>query len=75
MPGAHQSPGRGAAGHVHDVEMDQMVGANYLVTVHGLPNAGLEPGAAMIETATATVTGRLDAGRVRPASRTPCPTR
>ena len=74
MPVAHLSPGRGEAGHVHDVEMDQMVGANYLVTVHGLPNAGLEPGAAMIETA--TVTGRLDAGRVcGPPRRTPCPKR
>ena len=53
---------------MHDVGLDQLVGANYLVNVHGLLNAAVEPGAAMIETATATVTGRLDAGRVRPAT-------
>lgn len=74
MPVAHLSPGRGEAGHVHDIEMDQLVGANYLVTGHRLLNAAVEPGAAMIETA--TVARRLDTGRVcGPPRRTPCPTR
>ena len=60
------SPERGEAGHVHYVELDQLVGANYLVTVHGPLNAAVDPDLALIETA--SVARRLDAGRLRPAT-------
>jgi magnesium transporter len=35
------TPERGALGHVHYVELDQVIGPNYLVTVHGPTNAAV----------------------------------
>src|ERR1700733_7300196 len=32
------APERGARGHVHYLELDQFIGANFLVTVHGPTN-------------------------------------
>ena len=57
-------PGRG--GHIHYVELDQFVGAHYLVTVHGPVNPAVDPAAAGVETA--AVGARLDSGRFHPGS-------
>ena len=60
------APETGRAGHVHYLELDQLVGRRYLVTVHGPVNPAVDPAAALRETA--QVAARLDAGRLRPAS-------
>ena len=60
------APERGAAGHVHYVELDQLVGPRYLVTVHGPLNPALDPEVALVETR--AVVRRLESGRLRPAS-------
>jgi Mg2+ and Co2+ transporter CorA len=57
-------PGRG--GHVHFVELDQFIGRNYLITVHGPLNPLVPPEAATVETD--AVARRLDSGRLRPGS-------
>ena len=57
-------PGRG--GHVHYVELDQYVGPNWLVTVHGPMNPAVPLEAAYVETG--TVTRRLDRGKLRPTT-------
>jgi magnesium transporter len=59
-------PEPGRAGHIHYVELDQFVGARYLVTVHGPVNPAVAPSAAEVETA--AVGARLDSGRFRPVS-------
>jgi magnesium transporter len=61
------TPERGARGHVHYLELDQFVGKNYLVTVHGPVNPAVPPEAALRETA--MVLRRIQAGRLHP--RTP----
>ena len=38
------APQVGQRGHVHYVELDQFIGRNYLVTVHGPLNPAVEPG-------------------------------
>jgi Mg2+ and Co2+ transporter CorA len=53
-------------GHVHYVELDQFIGARYLVTVHGPVNPAVTPKAA--ERETRGVLRRLEAGRLRPRS-------
>ncbi|WP_305789442.1 CorA family divalent cation transporter [Symbioplanes lichenis] len=60
------APERGRNGHVHYVELDQFVGPNYVVTVHGPTNeaVGLERSLAD----TAAVRHRVESGRFRPAS-------
>jgi Mg2+ and Co2+ transporter CorA len=60
------APERGARGHVHYLELDQVVGRNYLITVHGPWNASVRPEAALAETS--AVLNRLQAGRLRPGS-------
>jgi Mg2+ and Co2+ transporter CorA len=60
------APESGAGGHVHYVELDQFVGARYVVTVHGPVNAAVSPAAARVETD--AIAGRLDSGRYRPSS-------
>jgi magnesium transporter len=60
------TPERGARGHVHWVELDQFVGRNYLVTVHGPLNPAVQQDAAMRETR--TVLKRMRAGRLHPAT-------
>ncbi|GAA0401374.1 magnesium and cobalt transport protein CorA [Microbispora corallina] len=60
------APERGRRGHVHYVELDQFIGRNYLVTVHGPVNPAVPPGIAVRETR--AVLARMEAGRLRPAS-------
>jgi magnesium transporter len=60
------APERGKRGHVHYIELDQFVGRNYLVTVHGPVNPAVEPNVALRETG--TVLKRIEAGRLRPAT-------
>jgi len=60
------APERGEGGHVHYLELDQLVSSRYLVTVHGPINPAVDPAAALRETG--QVAARLDAGRLRPAS-------
>jgi Mg2+ and Co2+ transporter CorA len=56
------APERGERGHVHYIELDQFVGRNYLVTVHG----PLNPAVALRETR--AVLARIEAGRLRPVT-------
>lgn len=45
------APEVGERGHVHYVELDQFVGRNYLITVHGPLNASVPSDVALIDTA------------------------
>ena len=60
------APERGERGHVHYVELDQLIGRNYLVTVHGPLNPAVRPEAAVRETN--SVLARIAMGKLRPAS-------
>lgn len=60
------APERGERGHVHYIELDQFIGRNYLVTVHGPINPAVQPQVALRETD--AVLARLEAGRLRPAT-------
>jgi magnesium transporter len=44
------APERGQRGHVHYLELDQIIGRNYLVTVHGPINPAVDPAMALRET-------------------------
>ena len=44
------APELGSGGHVHYVELDQFVGPNYLVTVHGPLNPAVKPEVAFVDT-------------------------
>ena len=57
---------RGTAGHVHYIELDQFIGARYLVTVHGPVNPAVP--AAVAQRETTAVLARLESGRIHPAS-------
>jgi magnesium transporter len=59
-------PERGPSGHVHYIELDQIIGDKYLVTVHGPINPAVDPEVALRETA--AVRRRIEAGRLRPTS-------
>lgn len=59
------APEPGEGGHVHHVELDQLIGPGVLVTVHGPLNPALDPQVALAETA--AVARRLEAGRLHPA--------
>ena len=61
-------PERGARGHVHYVELDQYVGPNWLITVHGPMNPAVPLDAAYVETA--AIARRLEDGRLCPSR--PC---
>ncbi len=61
-----QSPLAGSAGHVHLLELDQIIGRDYLVTVHGPLNPDVDPQEALLETGTAL--RRIESGRFRPSS-------
>ena len=61
-----QSPFLGDAGHVHLLELDQIIGRHYLVTVHGPINPEVDPARALVETAGAL--SRIEEGRFRPGS-------
>jgi magnesium transporter len=60
------TPERGERGHVHYIELDQFVGRNYLVTVHGPINPAVDPEVALRETR--AVLARVEAGRLRPTT-------
>jgi magnesium transporter len=60
------APEIGARGHVHYLELDQFVGENFLITVHGPISPKVPLAAALRETK--AVGTRLDAGRLRPTS-------
>jgi magnesium transporter len=60
------APELGTGGHVHYVELDQFIGPRFVVTVHGPLNPAVPPEAAVRETR--AVLGRIEAGRLRPAS-------
>jgi Mg2+ and Co2+ transporter CorA len=60
------SPLLGSAGHVHLLELDQVVGEHFLVTLHGPLNPVVDPEQALVETA--GVLQRMVAGRFRPTS-------
>jgi magnesium transporter len=60
------APERGARGHVHYLELDQFIGHNYLVTVHGPNNAAAGDEAAHRETS--LVRERVERGRSTPGS-------
>jgi magnesium transporter len=57
---------RGKGGHVHLLELDQFIGSNYLVTVHGPVNPAAPPDAALRETR--AVLKRIETGRQHPRS-------
>jgi magnesium transporter len=60
------APERGERGHVHYIELDQFIGRNYLVTVHGPINVAVDPAVALRETR--AVLTRIEAGRLRPTT-------
>lgn len=60
------SPYAGDAGHVHLLELDQLVGRRYLVTVHGPINPVVDPAEALRETV--AVRSRVERGTFRPTS-------
>jgi Mg2+ and Co2+ transporter CorA len=57
------APEVGKAGHVHYVELDQFLGRNYLVTVHGPLNPIVKPEVAFLDTG--PVLQRLQSGNLR----------
>jgi magnesium transporter len=60
------APELGTGGHVHYVELDQFIGPNYLVTVHGPLNPIVKPEVALRDTA--LVLRHIEAGDLRPQS-------
>jgi Mg2+ and Co2+ transporter CorA len=60
------APEIGAGGHVHYLELDQFVGENFLVTVHGPISPKVPLDSALRETN--SVAERLDSGRLQPTS-------
>jgi magnesium transporter len=59
-------PERGPSGHVHYIELDQIIGDKYVVTVHGPLNPAVDPGVALRETE--AVRRRIVNGRLKPDS-------
>jgi magnesium transporter len=59
-------PERGPSGHVHYIELDQIVGDRFLVTVHGPINPAVDPEVALRETD--AIRRRIESGRLRPDS-------
>ena len=67
-----QSPLLGQAGHVHLLELDQIIGRDFLVTVHGPLNPVVDPQEALVETE--AVLRRIQSGPVPSVvPRTSCP--
>jgi magnesium transporter len=56
----------GRPGHVHMLELDQLVSSNYLVTLHGPLNPQVDPAESLVETE--GVLRRIEAGRFKPDS-------
>ena len=63
---AIHAPLVGTRGHVHYLELDQFVGRNFLITVHGPLNPAVPLAEALRETL--EVADRLERGRLRPGS-------
>ena len=61
-----QSPMLGSGGHVHLIELDQIIGHSFLVTVHGPLNPALDPRHGQVETDAAL--RRIEGGRFRPTT-------
>lgn len=59
-------PAEGSAGHVHYVELDQFIGRNFLVTVHGPVNPRVDPEA--VRRDVRSTVQRLESGRLRPST-------
>ena len=59
------APEAGRAGHVHYIELDQFIGTDFLVTVHGPLNPAVDPEATRVEVD--AVLQRLHNGRLHPA--------
>jgi Mg2+ and Co2+ transporter CorA len=60
------APERGDAGHVHLLELDQFIGRNFLVTVHGPLGEGVPLEAALTESR--AIRAKLESGRFQPSS-------
>ena len=60
------APLPGSSGHVHVLELDQLIGERYLVTVHGPRNPLVSVESATEETR--AVRARIEAGRLAPAT-------
>jgi Mg2+ and Co2+ transporter CorA len=60
------APQVGRRGHVHYVELDQFIGHNYLVTVHGPLNPAVDPEVALLDTQ--AVLRRIERGSLAPGS-------
>jgi Mg2+ and Co2+ transporter CorA len=60
------TPHVGRRGHVHYVELDQFVGRNFLVTIHGPLNPAVDPEVALMDTR--TVLRRIERGTLVPGS-------
>ena len=60
------TPERGRHGHVHYVELDQLIGSRYLITVHGPVNPAVPAEIPLRETQ--AVLRRLESGRLHPAT-------
>ena len=60
------APERGAAGHVHHVELDRVIGPRYLITVHGPVNPAVSREVTLRDTE--EVLARIRAGRLRPTT-------
>ena len=58
-------PELGEAGHVHYIELDQFIGKNYIVTVHGPVDPAVGPDVVVRETK--AVLARIEAGRFKPS--------
>ena len=58
------APKIGVGGHVHYVELDQFIGRNYVVTVHGPLNPAVDKDEAMVEVR--AVRKRIESGRFHP---------
>jgi magnesium transporter len=57
-------PERGPVGHVHYIELDQIIGDRFVVTVHGPVNPAVDPAVPVRETD--AVLRRIESGRLRP---------
>ena len=60
------APERGDRGHVHHIELDEVIGPNWLLTVHGPMNPAAPLDAAYVETG--SLARKLHSGRLRPST-------
>jgi Mg2+ and Co2+ transporter CorA len=60
-----QAPEPGEGGHVHYIELDQVIGPNWLLTTHGPMDPAVPLDAAYVETR--SVVRKVDSGRLRPS--------